>query len=122
MSVKFKPSINKIRYADATLTQLTKVQLKTKTHDFALGKTVKDLVTAAKNQDRLEPYKSYDRYGRPTLVGKAKRLQDLKDRNLPETATLTDFLTKFLEDFANSMAKKFKQIEKRHNKISYRKS
>jgi len=105
-------NVMKIRYADATLKQLTKAQVKTKTHNFLNGDTVDKVVLSVKIEEKTNPYKSYDRYGRLTLVGKAKRLTDLKGYGLGEDTTLLEFCNRRLQEYAKSLKKILKKVHK----------
>ena len=111
------PSINKIKYTDATLRQLTKSQFKSDFPHSLLGKTVDEVVLSTKMEDRLQKYKSYDRYGRVTIVGKAKRQQDLMELNLPETATVKEYLAKWQEAFSLHLVKMCKKITKTNKNL-----
>ena len=102
----------KIKYTDATIGQLTKAKLKSGFPSLCPTKPLDELVLSIKREDQLEKYRSYDRYGRLTIVGKAKRQQDLASLNLPETTTVQEYLAKWQEDFNHSIAKMCRKITK----------
>lgn len=93
------PNIMKIKYADATVRQLAKAksQHPSKINNFGYGQNYGEILQSLKKIDEKESYKSYDKYGRVTIVGKAKRIQDLRDLKLNDDTTLGEFLTKQAE-------------------------
>lgn len=103
----------KIQYAKATLRQLVKAKSTNPIKYAPLeGKTYKEILEKSKQKDKFEPYKSYDQYGRLTLVGKAKRLTDLQEINLPQNATVGEYFNTLWKHMAEEIRKMTKKIEK----------
>lgn len=113
-------NVMKIKYADATLKQLAKAKAQEPHgHFFLEGKTYEEILHNTKQKDRFEHYKSYDQYGRLTPVGKAKRLQDLKDHNLSEISTIQEYFAKLWEEMLEWVPGMVKQVERKFNKHPY---
>lgn len=106
------PNVMKIRYADATIKQLAKARCKRPEATISGGNTYEKMLATLKQKDKVETYRSYDRYGRLTLVGKARRLQDLIDNKLNENTTVQDFLAKMHENMMNCFSKTLVKIER----------
>lgn len=106
------PNVMKIRYADATIKQLAKARCQRPEATISGGNTYEKMLATLKQKDKAETYRSYDRYGRLTLVGKARRLQDLIDNKLNENTTVQDFLAKMHENMMNCFSKTLVKIER----------
>lgn len=112
-------NVNKIMYAEATLKQLAKAKAVNPIKYASLeGKNYKEILNSIGTFDKNEKYKSYNKNGTLTLVGKAKRLTDLKEIKLPKNATISEYLEKKWLIFCKMMDKKLKEIEKKINPVT----
>jgi hypothetical protein len=106
-------NVMKIKYADATLKQLVKAKATNPIKYAPLeGRTYEEILQNAKQNDRFEHYKSYDQYGRLTLVGKAKRLTDLQKRNLPQNSTIEEYFNALCKQIVEEIRKMIKKVNK----------
>ncbi len=106
------PKIYSIKYVDATLNQLSRAKVKMakeKRYTKFPGYHSPEQILY---KDKFDDYRTYQNNGHLTIVGKAKRLQDLIDKKLPETATVKEYLTKILENLVKDALKVINDVNK----------
>jgi len=84
-------NVSKILYVKATRSQFARASSKPPSLNHLIGKPYEQVVKEILEREKHEVYKTYDRYGRLTLVGEAKRKQNLIDRGLSLMTTLSEF-------------------------------
>lgn len=106
----------KLRYADATIKQLAKAKAKSPylINRFNEGNNYKEILTTLKKEDSamFGAYKSYDRWGRLTIVGKELRKYQLKLQKLSENATIEEFFQKQAEKNRKMVLAVVKKVKK----------
>lgn len=110
----------KIQYANATLRQFAKAVTTYPGQRMQLiyGENPKEVIKNILDKDKFESYKSYDKKGGLTLVGKAKKLTDLANLKLSDTATIEQYFNKFVEYLQIQTAKIVKEIQQKNKKES----
>lgn len=111
-----------ILYANATLRQFARAifQYPHPIHQkISYGKSYAEIVANLAKRDAEEAYHSYNKKGALTLVGKAKRLTDLKTFKLSKNATVQEFLDKSRERMSagiDDILRKIENYRKKHPK------
>lgn len=111
-------NVMNIKYADATLKQLAKAKAsdpKYLVSDVKLfKKSYDEIVDIFKKEEaqKTPPYRLYDKWGRPTLLGKLVREYELKLAKLPKTATVKEFLEKKWLKHAKETRKLIEKVKK----------
>lgn len=121
-------NVMKIKYTEATMKQLAKAKSQDQKYLVSdgkiFGKTYEEIVDIFKKEEakKIPPYRLYDKWGRPTLLGKLVREYELKLAKLPNTVTVKEFLEKKWEKLVKETLKRNKKIEKKINVPSYNQS
>jgi len=106
-----------VKYKEATLRQLANA---TARYHQSKGLTMmtdsKQIVKETLQKDKFERYPSYDKKGKLTIVGQAKRLTDLKNKGLDENATVGQYLAKSFANLQKAAIKIVRDIEKNWRK------
>lgn len=106
-----------VKYVDATAGQLASATARfNKSKGFVKDSDSKLLLKQTLTKDKFEHYPSYDKKGNLTIVGKAKRLTDLKRKGLNENATVGEYLVASFEKFQNDIIKLVNKIKKNYTK------
>jgi len=105
-----------IKYTDATIKQLAKAKAQSPhlVNRFFDGKTYDEILLKLKTEEksRTLPYKNFDQWGRPTIIGKEVRKFFLKKLILDENATIGEFFTKEFENHIKTVKKIVKRVHK----------
>ena len=84
-------NVSKILYVKATRSQFARASSQPPSFNHVIGKSYEKIMQEIAEHEKGEFYKTYDRYGRLTIVGEAKRKQDLISRGLDFMTTLKEF-------------------------------
>ena len=101
-----------VRYKEATLRQLANATARfNQSKGQAMMLDSKQIIKETLQKDKFERYPSYDKKGKLTVVGQAKRLTDLKNKGLDENATVGQYLAKSFDDLQKIIIKTIKKIK-----------
>lgn len=121
-------NVMKIKYTEATISQLAKakssdVKYLVSDNKF-FQKSYDEIIDIFKKEEaeKTPPYRLFDKWGRPTILGKLVREYELKLAKLSQTATVKDFLEMQWKNHMKETKKLFNRVKKNINKPSYNQS
>lgn len=112
-------TIMNLKYTDATLKQLAQAKASDSKYLVSDGKlfgknSAEEIVDVFKKEEtqKIPPYKLFDKWGRPTLLGKLVREYELKLAKLPKSASIKDFLEQKWNQHSKGLRNLVKKVEK----------